>query len=425
MTFPRVALLVAALLGCDPASDARSSSAGGAPAPGAAPPGAPAPLQPYPAGPWRQAGAALSRVVLWPSHILVRYAGVENPTDVSFTMADFHSVLPAPTRTRDEALALARELQRQAQAEPQHFAELARRHSEDIVRRELGGSFGGLPAGQLKPWPEVLDALFAIAPGQISDVVETAYGFHVFTRRPPPAPETVTGRRIVIGHTDARWLGRLEATAPTRSREEARQLAERVYEQARERPDLFSALVAEHSELRDRAVGGDFGTWSSVEVCVFPREVEVLAGLEIGGVSPPFDSLFGWQIVQRVPDRARREYALDGIAVPFDPRAAESAPGSSGRALARARELASRLREAPSLLPQLAREDGVAPASGQWTEGRGSPELMAALAAVPVGQLIGEPVRSATRYILGRRVEPRPAHIEPALFELPAASLRN
>jgi hypothetical protein len=44
---------------------------------------------------------------------------------------------------------------------------------------------------------------------------------------------------------------------------------------------------------------------------------------------------------------------------------------------------------------------------------------MAALAAVSVDQVIPEPVRSASRYVVGRRIAPRPRVTEPALFELP------
>ena len=48
--------------------------------------------------------------------------------------------------------------------------------------------------------------------------------------------------------------------------------------------------------------------------------------------------------------------------------------------------------------------------------------VLAALAEVPVGQLIREPVRSASRYFVGRRVAPAPTlPIEP-LFDLPSGA---
>ncbi|HTV18469.1 MAG TPA: peptidylprolyl isomerase [Polyangiaceae bacterium] len=384
-----------------------------------APVNAPQPLEsPYPPGRWRQQPAAMRRLVLWPSHILVRFAGAPEQSGVSFARVAFQSVLPPATRSRGEALALARDIVRAARAEPGRFAELSRQHSEDIVRREQGGSLGGIPAEQLAAWPTVLDALLALAPGQVSDVVETRYGFHVFTRRAPPPRQMLTGRRIVIGHERAPWLGTLDASAPpTRTREAALELARTLFERARSAPERFEQLVALHSELRDRIVGGDFGTWSSVEPCPLPREVEVLSQLEVGEVAPPFDSLFGIQIVQRVPNPQRSELAIDGINLPFDRDAPDGASTSRDSVLAEARTLNERLRAAPSLLPELQKQH--MPFEGQWTQGRGSPELLAALGKVQPGDVLPEPVRSATRYIIGRRAVPRPPTAVEPLFELP------
>jgi hypothetical protein len=384
----------------------------------ALPPSPARPESPYPPGRWRQHRESLRRLVLWPSHILIRFADAPAQADVSFTLVSFHSVLPPATRGRGEALELARDIARRARAEPKKFAELAREHSEDIVRRELGGSLGGIQAKQLSAWPGVLDALFAIAPGEVSDVVETRYGFHVFTRRAPPARQSVTGRRIVIGHERAPWLGTLDAGAPPqRTREAALDLARAIFEQARSAPDRFEQLVAQHSELRDKVVGGDFGTWSNVEPCAFPREIEVLSQLRVGEVAGPFDSLFGVQIIRRVSDPERTEYAMEGIHLPFDLNAPEADPTSHSSALALARSLNERLLASPALLPELQKAQNSFKA--QWTEGRGSPELLAQLASVKLGDVLPQPVRSATRYIIGRRIPPGPAATADPLFELP------
>jgi hypothetical protein len=357
--------------------------------------------------------------VLWPSHLLIRHAGARFIGDVSFSLADFHSVLPAPNRGRAEALELAQALARQAQAAPESFADLVRTHSEDVVRRDGGGALGGVTAAQLKAWPEVLDALFALEPGQVSEVVESGYGFHIFLRRPPPEQQVVTGRRIVIGHAQARWLGTLDAgTPPVRSRDDAFELAQRIYAEAQANPESFLDLIGRYSELRDRVRGGDFGTWTNVEPCPFPREIEQLGQLQIGEVARPFDSLFGVQIVQRVPNRERQEYAMEGIRFDFDPRLPADHPRSSSSMLASARALNARWRSAPSLPPPL--EPGQFSFTSQWTDGRGSPEVLAALAEVPLGQLIHEPVRSASRYFVGRRVAPAPKLPVEPLFDLPS-----
>ena len=56
------------------------------------------------------------------------------------------------------------------------FAELARRHSEDSTAQG-GGDLGDVERGRtVKPFEE---ALFALAPGQVSDVVPTRFGLHL------------------------------------------------------------------------------------------------------------------------------------------------------------------------------------------------------------------------------------------------------
>jgi peptidyl-prolyl cis-trans isomerase D len=57
------------------------------------------------------------------------------------------------------------------------FAALARQYSEDTGSAKKGGDLGFNPKGRMvKPFD---DAQFALAPGQISDVVESNFGFHI------------------------------------------------------------------------------------------------------------------------------------------------------------------------------------------------------------------------------------------------------
>jgi hypothetical protein len=77
---------------------------------------------------------------------------------------------------RDSVLALARQLRDRARS-GEDFAKLAADFSQEPGAPERGGDLGYFTSGQMvQPFEE---AAFALQPGQVSDVVETAFGLHV------------------------------------------------------------------------------------------------------------------------------------------------------------------------------------------------------------------------------------------------------
>jgi peptidyl-prolyl cis-trans isomerase C len=81
----------------------------------------------------------------------------------------------APPAAREAARTRAADIARKARAGTD-FGTLARQYSSD-ASRERGGDLGFVLRGQAQPPFE--QAAFALAPGQISDPVETIFGFHV------------------------------------------------------------------------------------------------------------------------------------------------------------------------------------------------------------------------------------------------------
>lgn len=374
----------------------------------------------YPPGRWRLANPVeLLGSMLWPSHILVRHHEVA-PRAIPFDTMQWSRGPTPPSRTREEAFELARELAERARTQPDRFAQLASSNSEDVATRERGGSLGGVDGSYFYLWPEVLDALAALTPGEVSEVVETEFGFHVFQLRTPPPEESVSGRRLVVAYDDAPWLHTFfpRWTVPTRTAAEAWSLASSLYERARG-GHSFEQLLVQYSDHRDVIRGGDFGTWSTLEPTPIASIVELTRGLQEGEIAPPIDSALGVQIVQRTAPPPRKTLAMQVIQLRFDP-AATFGPSSEREALAALRSMAAHLRSSPDEFDRYRREHCCAD-TYEWREGQGMASEEAVLARLDIGEIHLEPIKlGPTRYALVRRVAPRNAPPRTMKFTLPA-----
>jgi len=136
-------------------------------------PVAPSLLLPSAAAPSPQAPtlAAAARVdapadQIGAAHILVAYRGATRAK-------------PTVTRSKEEARALAARLATEAHQPGSDFSKLAR----DASDGPSGIEGGALPKfGRQQMVKPFSDAAFALQPGQISDVVETNFGFHIIKR---------------------------------------------------------------------------------------------------------------------------------------------------------------------------------------------------------------------------------------------------
>ncbi len=127
---------------------------------------------PTPTPPMPQAPQA-PREMFAAKHLLVMYKGGRRAPE-------------GVTRTKDEAKARATEAWKKAKAGKTKFEDLVKEYSDEPKAGERGGDLGTFPKGSMVP--EFQAGLEKIKIGEISDVVETPFGFHVILRTAPAAP---------------------------------------------------------------------------------------------------------------------------------------------------------------------------------------------------------------------------------------------
>jgi peptidyl-prolyl cis-trans isomerase C len=100
------------------------------------------------------------------SHILIRAGESTTPTEQSQARRQAEGLLAEIRGGRD-------------------FAELARERSQDVLTASNGGDLGYFPRGTMGP--EIEKVAFGLQPGQVGELVQSPYGFHIIKvseRRP-------------------------------------------------------------------------------------------------------------------------------------------------------------------------------------------------------------------------------------------------
>ncbi|MEW6510393.1 MAG: peptidylprolyl isomerase [Bacteroidota bacterium] len=150
------------------------------------------------------------------------------------------------------------------------FGDLARRYSQDPGSAPQGGDLGFVRRGQFVK--EFETAVFSLAEGQVSGIVETEHGLHIIQlleRR----GDAVHARHILL---------RIQRTAASDS------ATVRFLDTLRTRAlngESFAELARKYSEGKESMIGGNLGT---VELGQINKEfLPVLAGLRARDISAP------------------------------------------------------------------------------------------------------------------------------------------
>ncbi|WP_047236792.1 SurA N-terminal domain-containing protein [Chromobacterium subtsugae] len=160
-----------------------------------------------------------------------------------------HILLTVPKGAKPEQKAKikaeAEAILKEVRANPGKFAEIAKAKSQDPGSAEKGGDLGLNARGMMvKPFD---DAVFSMRPGQISDLVETDYGFHIIRLDAIKTQGLEEARAAIVDK-----LQKQKASALFR--EQADKLNEVAYQQADSLKGVVDALKLEvkHSDWLQR-----------------------------------------------------------------------------------------------------------------------------------------------------------------------------
>jgi peptidyl-prolyl cis-trans isomerase SurA len=188
--------------------------------------------------------------------------------------------------TRDSLYQYA-SLIRQKAVEGEDFALLARTYSDDPSGAE-GGDLGWFSRGEMVP--EFEEAAFSLGVGQISDVVETQYGFHIIKCTGRKGDKVRASHILIrVAPSESDLAGKLS-------------LADSLYQLILDGAN-FAELAREYSDdANSREQGGELGWYAADDL--LPEFKEALSGMEVGEVTPPVASEFGYHIILLEEKRA-------------------------------------------------------------------------------------------------------------------------
>ncbi len=209
-------------------------------------------------------------------YILLKFQGAESA--------------PNATRLRPDARKRAERLVQIARKQGQDFVELARAHSE-VPEADRGTQtiFG---KGTMMPAFE--KAAFGMGVGHISDAVETDYGFYVILREEPLEFSTA---HILVQYKEAKRA----PSAVSRSKEEAKERAEKVRGYATKPKANFAVLAERYSDSPSRLRGGVIRPIVPGQMPAdYDNYVEAIQTLKVGDVAPVVETPFGFHVIKRL-----------------------------------------------------------------------------------------------------------------------------
>ena len=176
------------------------------------------------------------------------------------------------------------------------FGEIALKYSEDPNSAVNGGELGFMKRGTLVP--EFEEVSYSLLPDSISEIVRTEFGYHIIKmieRR---------GEKINVKH--------ILIVAKTSKSDDDRVIS--LLNEIREKiksGDKFEKMAAEYSDDPEvNTNNGDLG-WLDLSSLNIAQFASVLDTLQVGNLSVPFKTDFGYHIVKKVEFREGGKLSLE------------------------------------------------------------------------------------------------------------------
>jgi len=207
--------------------------------------------------------------------------------------------LPSPASPAQIQSAKARAEQIKSQLDAgANFIDLAISRS-DAPNALKGGDLGWRKASELPT--VVFSAVTALKKGDISNIVRTPSGFNILFMRDRRGDQAT-----LVNETRARHI--LVAPSEIRTSAQAQQFADEIHTRIGE-GEPFDELARRYSDdSGSGSLGGELGWIQPGKMVVeFEQQMDKLA---IGETSKPFESRFGWHIVQ-VEERRTQDFSSE------------------------------------------------------------------------------------------------------------------
>lgn len=194
------------------------------------------------------------------------------------------------------------------------FAEIAAKYSQDNGSNSKGGRMGWIVVGS---YPYAFEEVcFNLPEGKLSEVVESPVGYHILKGgRKRPARG-----KVHVAHILKLTQGKNEA-----EKAKARKDIDSLYNIVVNQPEIFQHTARENSEDPGSARNGGQLPWFGAGEMVEQFD-SVAFSLKDGEISQPFETSYGYHIVQRLGSREiptmaeMKPTVLQRVKSPQDPR---------------------------------------------------------------------------------------------------------